>query len=541
MTAAPTSSTTSGSTTSATEDRAEPDLSGRRIGDYQLLRRLGRGGMADVYLAEQLSLRRQVALKVLRKNLAGDDAYIRRFQHEAQAAAKLVHANIVQIYEVGCIDGTYFISQEYVPGQNLKQLLARLGHGVDAVQAVNIIRQVAAALHKAAEQKIIHRDIKPENIMITPGGEVKVADFGLARVVRDGEALNLTQVGITMGTPLYMSPEQVEGRTVDPRSDLYSFGVTCYHMLAGHPPFDGPTALNVAVQHLKTEPKRLEVLCPTLPDGLCRIVHKMLAKKPDDRYQRAIDVLKDLKGLKIEGLDQDWAAELPGFSSADLALSTAGRLEATQQLDLLLRTDRAARSKVWSTASLIGAVAGLILLGLVAGGALAWFTLPPSPLPSIPGAGELKAKRMPTVRQQYDLARFANHDKEDHWLAVPKYFPPEKSAENKHYARLSLRGRANWYVAERRLQDALKLYGDLANLESAEADLQLSGLAGEAVVYHRFLQNEQDRQTAEWLDQQTIERLIRLRDEPNLDQRLGSFLAKEIRQLLEEYEQREET
>src|SRR5260221_10527004 len=208
------------------EDRSEPDLSGRRVGDYQLLRRLGRGGMAEVYLAEQLSLRRQVALKVLRTNLAGDDAYIRRFQHEAQAAAKLVHANVVQIYEVGCSDGTYYISQEYVPGQNLKQLLARLGHGMDAVQAVNIIRQVAAGLHKAAEQKIIHRDIKPENIMITPGGEVKVADFGLARVIRDGEALNLTQVGITMGTPLYMSPEQAEGRALDPRGDVYSFCVT---------------------------------------------------------------------------------------------------------------------------------------------------------------------------------------------------------------------------------------------------------------------------------------------------------------------------
>src|SRR3954452_1626554 len=520
------------------EERPEADLSGRRIGDFQLLRRLGRGGMAEVYLAEQLSLRRQVALKVLRKNLAGDDAYIRRFQHEAQAAAKLVHANIVQIYEVGCADGTYYISQEYVPGQNLKQLLARLGHGVDAVQAVNIIRQAAAALHKAAEQKIIHRDIKPENIMITPAGEVKVADFGLARISRDGEALNLTQVGITMGTPLYMSPEQVEGRVVDPRSDIYSFGVTCYHMLAGHPPFDGPTALNVAVQHLKTEPKRLEVLCPNLPEGLCRIVHKLLAKKPDDRYQRAIDLLKDLKGLKIEGLDQDWAAELPGFNSADLALSTAGRLEATQQLELLLRTDRAARSKAWNTASLIGAIAGLILLGLVARGALAWITLPPSPLPSIPGAGDLKAKRMPTVRQQFDLARFAQHDKEDHWLAVEKYYPPEKSAENKHCARLALRGRANLYVAERRLQDALKLYADLANVE--DADIALSGLAGEAVVYHRFLQNEQNNQTAAWLDQQTIERLIRLRDEPNPDQRLGSFLAKEIRQLLDEYQQRDE-
>src|SRR4029078_947666 len=120
----------------------EPDLSGRRVGDYQLLRRLGRGGMAEVYLAEQLSLRRQGALKVLKSSLAGDEAYIRRFQHEAQAAAKLIHANIVQIYEVGCSDGTYFISQAYVPGQNLKHLLSNRGHGVDAVQAVNIIRQV---------------------------------------------------------------------------------------------------------------------------------------------------------------------------------------------------------------------------------------------------------------------------------------------------------------------------------------------------------------------------------------------------------------
>src|SRR5438067_817732 len=384
------------STTSAPEDRAEPDLSGRKIGDHQLLRRLGRGGMADVYLAEQLSLRRQVALKVLRKNLAGDDAYIRRFQHEAQAAAKLVHANIVQIYEVGCADGTYYISQEYVPGQNLKQLLARLGHSVDAVQAVNIIRQVAAGLHKAAEQQIIHRDVKPENIMITPGGEVKVADFGLARIVRDGEGLNLTQVGITMGTPLYMSPEQVEGRSVDSRSDLYSFGVTCYHMLAGHPPFDGPTALNVAVQHLKNEPKRLEVECPHLPDGLCRIVHKMLAKKPEERYQRAIDLLKDLKGLKIEGLDQDWAAELPGFNSADLALSTAGRLEATQALDRLLRSHIATHTRRWTPVSIAATVIGLILLGTATGAAVAWATRPPPILATSAESGS-KIKRFPTV------------------------------------------------------------------------------------------------------------------------------------------------
>ncbi len=522
------------------DERPEPDLSGRRIGDYQLLRRLGRGGMAEVYLAEHLSLRRQVALKVLRKNLAGDEAYIRRFQNEAQAAAKLVHANIVQIYEVGCVDGTYYISQEYVPGQNLKQLLGRLGHGVDAVQAVNIIRQVAAGLHKAAEQKIIHRDVKPENIMITPGGEVKVADFGLARVARDGEALNLTQVGITMGTPLYMSPEQVEGRAVDPRSDIYSFGVTCYHMLAGHPPFDGPTALNVAVQHLKTEPKRLEVSCPHLPDGLCRIVHKMLAKKPEDRYQRPIDLLKELKSLKIDGLDQDWAAELPGFNSADLALSTAGRLEATQQLEQLLRTSLTTHPREWGLAAKTGAIAALVFAGLFVGGACAWVMRPAPLLVSSPTENELKVKRMPTVSGQYELAKLATHDKEDAWWAVEKYFPPEKSAENRRYARLARRGRANLYVSERRLPEALKLYGQLANVEDAEVDLQLSGIAGEAVVYHRFLQNEQDRQVLEWLDNEVILRLVRLRSEPNLDARISGFLAKEVRQLIEEYQQRED-
>jgi eukaryotic-like serine/threonine-protein kinase len=527
------------------DERPEPDMSGRRIGDYQLLRRLGRGGMAEVYLAEQLSLRRQVALKVLKKNLAGDDAYIRRFQNEAQAAAKLVHANIVQIYEVGCAEGTYYISQEYVPGQNLKQLLARLGHGVDAVQAVNIIRQVAAGLHKAAEQKIIHRDVKPENIMITPGGEVKVADFGLARVARDGEALNLTQVGITMGTPLYMSPEQVEGRAVDPRSDLYSFGVTCYHMLAGHPPFDGPTALNVAVQHLKTEPKRLEALCPNLPDGLCRIVHKMLAKKPEERYQRAIDLLKDLKSLKIEGLDQDWAAELPGFNSADLALSTAGRLEATQQLDRLLHSQLVKQTKRWSLAAKVAGIVILIVSGLIAGGVAAWATLPP-PYLGPPKEAELKIKRFETVQEQYKFAQLTTgEEKENAWRAVEDYFPPvvngKRVAENLRYARLARRGRANFYVSNHRLADALKLYEQLANVEDAETDVHLSGLAGEAAVYHRHMQTEQDRDVLKWLDDQVVERLASLGPyEMDLELRIGGFLAKEVRAISDEYQRREE-
>ena len=238
---------------------AEADLSGRQLGDFHLLRRLGRGAMADVYLAEQERLKRRVAVKILKPELAGDRTYLQRFELEAQAAASLVHANIVQIYEVGCVEQLHYIAQEYVQGQNLREYIARHGPP-DLPHALSIMRQVAAALAKAAEQGVVHRDIKPENIMLTAGGEVKVADFGLARLTREGAANDLTQVGITLGTPLYMSPEQVEGKPLDPRSDIYSFGVTCYHMLAGAPPFRGETALGVAVQHLKKQPQPLESL-----------------------------------------------------------------------------------------------------------------------------------------------------------------------------------------------------------------------------------------------------------------------------------------
>jgi serine/threonine-protein kinase len=236
------------------------DLSGRQLGDFCLLQLLGSGAMAEVYLALQQSLRRQVAVKVLKPQLSGDATFVARFHNEAQSAAALVHANIVQIFEVGFQDGLHFIAQEYVAGQNLRDLVDRRGP-LEPQLAVLIARQVALALEKAAACGIVHRDIKPENIMITREGEVKVADFGLARLSGASE-LNLTQVGVTMGTPLYMSPEQVEGRRVDPRSDLYSFGVTCYQMLAGEPPFKGDTALSVAIQHLQNPPRRLEELCP---------------------------------------------------------------------------------------------------------------------------------------------------------------------------------------------------------------------------------------------------------------------------------------
>ena len=205
---------------------SNPELSGQTIGDYRLLRRLGAGGMADVYLAVQESLKRNVALKVLKQHLSVDGDYVSRFQREAQAAAALVHANIVQIFEVGQADGYHFIAQEYVRGRNLKEYLKRYG-AVTPDMAMSVFRQAARALQKGAEHDVVHRDIKPENIMLTANGELKITDFGLALIGSESDN-GLTRAGITVGTPLYMSPEQIEGGEIDIRSDIYSLGVTLY-------------------------------------------------------------------------------------------------------------------------------------------------------------------------------------------------------------------------------------------------------------------------------------------------------------------------
>jgi serine/threonine-protein kinase len=286
------------------------DLTGRALGEFKLLRKLGKGGMAEVYLAEQTSLRRNVAVKVLRPEFTSDAGHLKRFQQEASAAGTLSHPNIVQVYVVGEQDGTHYIAQEYVPGRNLKEFIARKGI-LELPVALVILRQVAAALQAAGNAGIVHRDIKPENILLTKRGEAKVVDFGLAQLTLQGEKVALTQVGVTMGTPLYMSPEQVNGKTLDARSDLYSFGVMAYHMLSGKPPFKGDTPLTIAVQHVNAEPPPLKSLRPDLPDAVCDFVHKLMAKKREDRYPDAQTVLIELKKLsKLAGTKDDDSTEL---------------------------------------------------------------------------------------------------------------------------------------------------------------------------------------------------------------------------------------
>lgn len=268
------------------------DLTGVELGGYRVLRRLGSGGMADVWLAEQRSLGRHVAVKTLKRDRPdtsrstdGGDASIARFEQEARAAAALIHGNIVQIHEIGFVDGIHFIAEEYVGGPTLRQWLETRGP-LSAEQGVSLLSQVAAALEVAFQKGIVHRDIKPDNLLLTTAGDVKVADFGLARLAQDPAALQLTQEGFTLGTPLYMSPEQVEGRPVDSRSDLYSLGATAYHLLAGMPPFTGATGLSVALAHVRTAAASLAEARPDLPAAICGIVDRLLEKDPDSRFQR---------------------------------------------------------------------------------------------------------------------------------------------------------------------------------------------------------------------------------------------------------------
>jgi serine/threonine protein kinase len=348
----------------------ELDLTGRTVADFRILRHLGQGGMGQVYLAEQISLKRKVALKILRPEMASDPTSLQRFKAEATAVAQATHANIVQVYAIGEASGISYMALEYVEGRNLREYLLKKGPP-DLLLALSIMRQVASALQRAAELGIIHRDIKPENILLTRKGEVKVADFGLSRCLAgDRPTLNLTQSGQTMGTPLYMSPEQVEGKPLDCRTDVYSFGVTCYHMLAGHPPFQGDSPFEVALQHVRTEPKALTEIRPDLPAELCAIVHKMMAKDPAARYQTGRELLKDIarlrESLSGQTAEVQQSVKLVGVSLASTPESASSR-EAVPAT---------ATMPIWSSLPWVwwGAVfAGSVLFASVVGTAVAWF------------------------------------------------------------------------------------------------------------------------------------------------------------------------
>ena len=447
-------------------DRAEPDLSGRTLGDYTLIRRLGQGAMAEVYLAEQGSLGRQVAFKVLKQDLSNDATYVKRFRLEAQAVASLIHTNIVQIYDVGHIDGVHFIAQEYVAGGNLRELIRREGP-LPLRRAKNVMQQVASALAIAAERGIVHRDIKPENILLTHDDVIKVADFGLARRLQSGAAVDLTQVGITMGTPLYMSPEQIEGRSLDSRSDIYSFGVTCYHMLAGKPPFDGETPLAVAVQHLERTADRLESIRADVPSDVCRCVHRMLEKAPQDRFGSPDDVVRAIRRF---GRDDANASDTNTVSSHTVGSpSMISAAAATQVLEATMRAETAVRPRRrWLRLVVV------VLVGILFGVGLAWLGREPSLLDgNAVDVWDVPHKQ--NVQEQWLYA--LRSGSEGAWMTVVERFPDELT-----YVRHAEQELARIYLFEQRWEEALPRFNDFAKVGDDQPRLKAFGLAGKSVA-----------------------------------------------------------
>ncbi len=265
-------------------------------GRYRVVRKIGGGGMADVYLCEDLTLGRQVAVKVLLERLLHDPTFVERFRREAKAAGGLSNANIVSVYDWGELEGAYYIVMEYVEGETLKDLVRREGR-LGGAEAARIALQLLSALSFAHRRGIVHRDIKPQNVMLDGEGNVKVMDFGIARAGDSG----MTEVGSVLGTAQYLAPEQAKGLQVDERSDLYSVGIVLYEMLTGAVPFKGDTAVTVALKHVNEMPAEPSELVPGMPYALNQIVLKAIAKDRGERYQTSEEFARDLRSAQAGG------------------------------------------------------------------------------------------------------------------------------------------------------------------------------------------------------------------------------------------------
>ena len=271
---------------------------GQKINDrYEIIRSIGEGGMANVYLGHDIILDRNVAIKVLRGDLSNDEKFVRRFQREALSASSLAHSNIVEMYDVGEDDGTYYIVMEYVEGKTLKQLLKKRG-SLTLSEAIDIMVQLTDGMAHAHDSYIIHRDLKPQNIMIKDDGQIKITDFGIAMALN---ATQLTQTNSVMGSVHYLPPEQASGKGCTIKSDIYSMGIIFYELLSGSLPFRGDNAVEIALKHMKEPLPNLKDDNPSIPQSIVNIIKRATAKNPKNRYETAREMHEDL----LTALDDD--------------------------------------------------------------------------------------------------------------------------------------------------------------------------------------------------------------------------------------------
>ncbi len=277
---------------------------GQVINDrYRIIRSIGEGGMANVYLAVDTILDRRVAIKVLRGDLSNDEKFVRRFQREALSASSLSHPNIVEMYDVGEDNGLYYIVMEFVEGQTLKQLLKRRGK-ITLSEAIDIMLQLTDGMAHAHDSYIIHRDLKPQNIMIEDDGQVKITDFGIAMALNSTQ---LTQTNSVMGSVHYLPPEQANGKGATIKSDIYSMGIIFYELLSGSLPFKGDSAVEIALKHMKEPLPNLMDEDSSIPQSIENIILKSTAKNPKNRYDDARSMHQDL----LTALDDDRINEEP--------------------------------------------------------------------------------------------------------------------------------------------------------------------------------------------------------------------------------------
>ena len=282
-------------------------LEGRLLGNrYEIIEKIGNGGMATVYKATDKVLKRYVAVKILRDEFTTDEEFIKRFEVEAQSAARLTHPNIVSIYDVGVEENLYYIVMELIQGKTLKEIIVEERGPLPWKWSVNVAIQIASALEMAHRNNIVHRDIKPHNIIITEDGIAKVTDFGIAKAVSNS---TITAFGTTIGSVHYFSPEHARGGYTDAKSDIYSLGVVMYEMVTGKVPFDADTPVSVALKHMQEEPEEPIEVNPNIPTAVNKIIMKALQKDSTLRYQTATDMLRDLR-TALKNPEGDFVEEL---------------------------------------------------------------------------------------------------------------------------------------------------------------------------------------------------------------------------------------
>jgi beta-lactam-binding protein with PASTA domain/tRNA A-37 threonylcarbamoyl transferase component Bud32 len=361
---------------------------------YRMLEKIGEGGMAVVYKAHCTLLDRPVAIKVLREQYASNPEFVDRFQREARAAARLSHPNIVSIYDVGQEGEKLFIVMEYVQGVNLKDYLRNQGP-LSPQTAAELGRQIGAALAHAHQRGIIHRDIKPHNILISPDGQVKVTDFGIARAAA---ASSLTETGVVLGSVHYFSPEQARGGSVDARSDIYALGVVLYELLTGRLPFEGDSPIAIALRHLDSEPLPFAEVRPDVPVELQQIIAKAMAREPEKRYQTAGELQVALRSF---------LGDVPLVDEPTRALNPVAAPA--------LGTDAKERGRKVRTSGFVFSLIILLFLAVLGGGLLAlrsYFMVPVVEVPNVVGRSEAEAKEMiesrdlvfRVLRSEYDEA-----------------------------------------------------------------------------------------------------------------------------------------